>query len=145
MFEDYDSFSCMLSMLHYVENLNVGLFRSKKELYEHMRSLIELLCKDRESRMYFMSMSGECDVWVGERGGATPSNPCLSVVRGRTTSEVKYENQPTTMADISVATAITQARNTHPTIRHYARNTTNKTKRIATARQILIITSARGL
>ena len=33
-----------------------------------MRSLIELLCKDRESRMYFVSMSGECDVWVGERG-----------------------------------------------------------------------------
>ena len=68
MFEDYDSFSCMLSMLHYIENLNIKRIRSKKELYEHMRSLIELLCKDRESRMYFMSMSGECDVWVGERG-----------------------------------------------------------------------------
>ena len=59
MFEDYDSFSCMLSVLHYIENLNIERIRSKKELYEHMRSLIELLCKDRESRMYFMSM------WVG--------------------------------------------------------------------------------
>ena len=68
MFEDYDSFSCMLSVLHYVENMNKERIRSKKELYEHMRSLIELLCKDRESRMYFLSMSGECDVWVGEKG-----------------------------------------------------------------------------
>ena len=68
MFEDYDSFSCMLSVLHYVENMNIKRIRSKKELYEHMRSLIELLCKDRESRMYFMSVGGECDVWVGERG-----------------------------------------------------------------------------
>ena len=59
MFEDYDSFSCMLSVLHYIENLNIERIRSKKELYEHMRSLIELLCKDRESRMYFVSMSGE--------------------------------------------------------------------------------------
>ena len=59
MIEDYDSFSCMLSMLHYIENLNKERIRSKKELYEHMRSLIELLCKDRESRMYFVSMSGE--------------------------------------------------------------------------------------
>ena len=48
--------------------MNIERMRSKKELYEHMRSLIELLCKDRESRMYFVSMSGECDVWVGERG-----------------------------------------------------------------------------
>ena len=56
MIEDYDSFSCMLSMLHYIENLNKERIRSKKELYEHMRSLIELLCKDRESRMYFVSM-----------------------------------------------------------------------------------------
>ena len=68
MIEDYDSFSCMLSVLHYVENLNKERIRSKKELYEHMRSLIELLCKDRESRMYFVSMSGECDVWVDEKG-----------------------------------------------------------------------------
>lgn len=69
MIEDYNSFSCMLSMLHYVENLNIKRIRSKKELYEHMRSLIELLCKDRESRMYFMSMSGERgEVWVDEKG-----------------------------------------------------------------------------
>ena len=68
MFEDYDSFSCMLSMLHYVENLNIKRIRSKKELYEHMRSLIELLCKDRESRMYFVSMSGERGEGGGERG-----------------------------------------------------------------------------
>ena len=72
MFEDYDSFSCMLSVLHYVENLNIKRIRSKKELYEHMRSLIELLCKDRKSRMYFMSMSGEREeVW--EREGVAPS------------------------------------------------------------------------
>ena len=31
-------------------------------------TLVELLCKDRESRMYFMSMGGVCDVWVGEKG-----------------------------------------------------------------------------
>ena len=36
--------------------MNIERIRSEKELYEHMRSLIELLCKDRESRMYFMSM-----------------------------------------------------------------------------------------
>lgn len=51
-----------------LENMNIERIRSKKELYEHMRSLIELLCKDRESRMYFVSMSGECDVWVDEKG-----------------------------------------------------------------------------
>lgn len=51
-----------------LENMNIERIRSKKELYEHMRSLIELLCKDRKSRMYFMSMSGECDVWVDEEG-----------------------------------------------------------------------------
>ena len=39
-----------------LENMNIERIRSEKELYEHMRSLIELLCKDRESRMYFMSM-----------------------------------------------------------------------------------------
>ena len=69
MFEDYDSFSCMLGMLHYVENLNKERIRSKKELYEHMRSFIELLCKDRESRMYFVSMSGE------REGVAPPQTP----------------------------------------------------------------------
>ena len=42
-----------------LENMNIERIRSEKELYEHMRSLIELLCKDRESRMYFVSMSGE--------------------------------------------------------------------------------------
>ena len=68
MIEDYNSFSCMLSVLHYIENMNIKRIRSKKELYEHMRSLIELLCKDRKSRMYFVSMSGECDVWVDEKG-----------------------------------------------------------------------------
>ena len=31
-------------------------------------TLVELLCKDRKSRMYFVSMSGECDVWVDEKG-----------------------------------------------------------------------------
>lgn len=31
-------------------------------------TLVELSCKDRESRMYFMSMEGVCDVRVGEKG-----------------------------------------------------------------------------
>ena len=73
MFEDYDSFSCMLSVLHYIENMNIERIRSKKELYEHMRSLIELLCKDRESRMYFVSMSGECE------GVAPPQTPACQL------------------------------------------------------------------
>ena len=74
MIEDYDSFSCMLSVLHHIENLNKERIRSKKELYEHMRSLIELLCKDRESRMYFVSMSGE-------RGGKCEiMNECMNTI-----------------------------------------------------------------
>ena len=38
-----------------------------RELYT-MNEMYVYVRRDRESRMYFLSMSGVCDVWVGERG-----------------------------------------------------------------------------